>query len=401
MTKQDRLESFSDLILHASHIPVWVYNNEYQLEYTSYPDDDYMGFDTLFQSQVANILSSTEMSYSPTFAYSFLNLQWILDFETKNDELSKIYVIGPAFTNENSFNELKDRMDERGLSIKIKAIVSKQLNRMSIVPRTVLINYALQLHYLLFEEEMNISDIKILNNVETTDKYGNIKSNSHYGIWASEQEFIRLFTEGNPKYREAIYLSSSLSDGVKHNPKDSLRYCKNNFLVLLTLLSRAAINGGVSPDLSYDLCDYYAHTCELCSTMAEITHLIDEMQETYFEHVVKAKQNLGISKFIQNSCEYISTHINEKISITDLASKAGYSEYYFSRKFKNELGCSINEYVTHKKIERAKILLESTNLSILDISLELSFNSRSYFSDTFQKIVGMSPGEYRKKYTKV
>ena len=360
-----------------------------------------MGFDTLFQSQVAELLSSEDMTYVTTYAYSFLNLLWVLDFELKNDKLDKIYVIGPTFTSENSFNELKNRMDERGLSVQVKAIVSRQLNRMSIIPHTIISNYAQQLHYLLHGDLFSYADINILSNCSQSPDSTSMTSSSHLGIWASEQAFLKLFSEGNPDYKEAMNVSSSLSDGVKHNPKDSIRFAKNNLLVLLTLLSRAAISGGVSPGLAYDLCDYYADRSEACTTMSEVTTLIHEIPEVFFSHVVQAKENLGISKFIQNSCEYINSHINEKISISELASKAGYSEYYFSRKFKNEMGCSVNEYVTREKIERAKVLLESTNTSILDISLELSFNSRSYFSDTFQRIVGMSPGEYRKRNSKV
>ncbi len=401
MNKKERIEAFGDLILHTNKVPLWIYDSNYQLEYTSYPDDDYMGFDALFQSQVAEILSSEDTVYTTSYAYSFLNLLWILDFEIKNDKLNKIYALGPTFTNENSFNELKSRMDERGLSVQIKAIVSRQLNRMSIIPHTVVSNYARQLHYLLHGDLIPVNDIQILKNHTENSDSNDIKSSSHYGIWASEQAFLKLFSEGNPSYKEAMNVSSSLSDGVKHNPKDSIRFAKNNLLVLLTLLSRASILGGVSPDLAYDLCDYYADKSEACTTMSEVNTLIQEIPDVYFSHVLKAKENLGISKFIQNSCEYITGHINEKISISELAAKAGYSEYYFSRKFKNEMGCSVNEYVTKKKIERAKVLLESTNTSILDISLELSFNSRSYFSDTFQRIVGMSPGEYRKRNSKV
>lgn len=81
----------------------------------------------------------------------------------------------------------------------------------------------------------------------------------------------------------------------------------------------------------------------------------------------------------------------------NLQSSAGYSEYYFSRKFKQEMGCTLTEYIMREKIDSAKVLLSSTSMSIMEISIELSFNSRSYFSDTFQKNTGISPGEYRKQ----
>ena len=54
-----------------------------------------------------------------------------------------------------------------------------------------------------------------------------------------------------------------------------------------------------------------------------------------------------------------------------------------------------------EKMERAKVLLSSTTMSILEISLELSFSSRSYFSDTFQKICGISPTDYRSQTLKI
>ena len=186
MNKKERIEAFGDLILHTNKVPLWIYDSNYQLEYTSYPDDDYMGFDALFQSQVAEILSSEDTVYTTSYAYSFLNLLWILDFELKNDKLNKIYALGPTFTNENSFNELKSRMDERGLSVQIKAIVSRQLNRMSIIPHTVVSNYAQQLHYLLHGDLIPVNDIQIINNNTASSDSNDIKSSSHYGIWASE-----------------------------------------------------------------------------------------------------------------------------------------------------------------------------------------------------------------------
>ena len=93
-------------------------------------------------------------------------------------------------------------------------------------------------------------------------------------------------------------------------------------------------------------------------------------------------------------------HPKEKFSIADFAKRTGYSEYYFSHKFKQETGSSISEYIRNAKIEHACILLEGTHMGIQEISDELGFASRSYFSSTFQKMTGMSPSEYRRKNSK-
>ncbi|OLA64405.1 MAG: hypothetical protein BHW47_09140 [Roseburia inulinivorans] len=90
----------------------------------------------------------------------------------------------------------------------------------------------------------------------------------------------------------------------------------------------------------------------------------------------------------------------EKFSIAELAERTGYTEYYFSHKFKDVMGKSVNNYIRQKKTEEAKLLLSGTHMSISEISDELSFSSRSFFFSSFQKETGMSPTKYRQLYTK-
>ena len=62
---------------------------------------------------------------------------------------------------------------------------------------------------------------------------------------------------------------------------------------------------------------------------------------------------------------------------------------------------SISEYIKQEKVKKAALMLSTTTMSIQDVSNELAFSSRSYFSDVFQKIMGESPGEYRKTHLKI
>lgn len=397
MTKDEQIKSYMDLLLHTNNLFGWIYDEHMQMLFTTYPGDDYQGFDALFQLQVPPALNDGLPSH-PRFIYSFFNLAWLIDFEIVDNQLKKFYVLGPTFTGENSYNELVKAMDQRNLSIKTKANVSKLLTSLPIVASNVMMSYASQLHYLISGTAIDINTIESVQNKGNYENPSIVPSSQqHHGIWASEQEFLRLFKDGNPDYSKALQNSSHLSNGVKHNPKNSLRAAKNNAFVLLTLISRAAIEGGVSPNVAYDLCDFYGQRIEDSVSLDDNGTVIEEMQTVYFQKVCEAKHTDGISPIVKNCCDYIGVHINEKLSIGDLAERAGYSEYYFSRKFKQEMGCTITEYIMREKIERAKVLLSTTNMSILDISIELSFNSRSYFSDSFQKIAGIAPGEYRKQ----
>ena len=86
----------------------------------------------------------------------------------------------------------------------------------------------------------------------------NLISEEHRGVWTAEQALLKMFRDGNPDYKKALERSTSLSSGIKSDTGDSVRQQKNNLLVLLTLCSRASIEGGLNPSVAYTLNDLYA-----------------------------------------------------------------------------------------------------------------------------------------------
>ncbi len=101
----------------------------------------------------------------------------------------------------------------------------------------------------------------------------------------------------------------------------------------------------------------------------------------------------GSSK-LKPAINYITEHINENISVSELAAFTGYSESYFSNSFKKQTGYAPNRYINMLKIERAKELIMYTDDSITEIADKLGFDSIHYFSKVFKQIVGMSPTNY-------
>ncbi|WP_455500661.1 helix-turn-helix domain-containing protein [Gemmiger sp.] len=87
--------------------------------------------------------------------------------------------------------------------------------------------------------------------------------------------------------------------------------------------------------------------------------------------------------------------MEEKIRAVDLAALVGYTEYYLTHKFKEETGLNVTDYAKFAKIERAKVLLKSTDMTVQDIAASLAFNTRNYFSRIFQEVTGQTPMEYR------
>ena len=173
-----------------------------------------------------------------------------------------------------------------------------------------------------------------------------------------------------------------------------LRQVKNTVLAGITLFARAAMEGGLTPEVSYTLSDYYFQSVEACTSMADLVEIAHTMERDYIHRVHRCRTS-GLSRPIQTCCEYIGLHLEEKISLAQLAREAGYSEYYLGKKFKQELHMSPNEYIRRQRLERAALLLRTTRDNIQDISAQLQFCSQSYFADHFRKLFGVSPAVYR------
>lgn len=104
------------------------------------------------------------------------------------------------------------------------------------------------------------------------------------------------------------------------------------------------------------------------------------------------KQNL------QNVKDYLDSHYREKITLDELAGMFFINKFYLTRIFKEQFGISINSYLQQIRITHAKQLLRFTDKTIEEIGVECGMNDPNYFSRTFKKIEGISPGEFRKTW---
>ncbi|WP_165042588.1 AraC family transcriptional regulator [Dysgonomonas sp. ZJ709] len=103
---------------------------------------------------------------------------------------------------------------------------------------------------------------------------------------------------------------------------------------------------------------------------------------------------------INKSLKYIHENIDKNISISDLSDAACISEDHFIRIFKNVMNQTPVRYINLKKIEKAQLLLLTTERAIRDIAFDLSIDNISYFNRVFKQYMNMTPSKYRKKYSK-
>ncbi|MEM7182296.1 MAG: AraC family transcriptional regulator [Spirochaetota bacterium] len=93
---------------------------------------------------------------------------------------------------------------------------------------------------------------------------------------------------------------------------------------------------------------------------------------------------------------YVKENLEEAITIEELAAEVNMSKFYFLREFKKETNHTPYQYLINLRIESAKTTLKQSEKSIAEVALELGFSDQSHFSKTFKRIVGASPGQFRK-----
>lgn len=98
---------------------------------------------------------------------------------------------------------------------------------------------------------------------------------------------------------------------------------------------------------------------------------------------------------VEETIRYISEHLCENLSLEFLAARASLSPYYFTRVFKKETGFSPHEYLIASRINAAKFLLKTSDISIKEICFSCGFSNESNFCSTFRKWMHMTPSDYR------
>lgn len=115
---------------------------------------------------------------------------------------------------------------------------------------------------------------------------------------------------------------------------------------------------------------------------------------------VISESSFQLSKECAIAKRYIDTNYAQDITLDSLAEITHINKFYLAHSFTECIGQSPISYLTERRLAACKELLSSSNLSVTQIATSAGFSSQSYFSQIFNKKVGMSPRQYRKQYAK-
>lgn len=214
--------------------------------------------------------------------------------------------------------------------------------------------------------------------------------------YAFEKKMLDAIRRGDME--QAKYWSAQVDAGksgtLSENP---FRQNQVMFTVFVTLITRAALEGGVKEDLAYAMSDSYIQTVEKCTTISQMGRLKERALKDFVNAVKNQKEIVPYSKATRKAIQFMRSHLKEKISVEVLASVAGLSTGRFSHLFQEETGISPMVYFRREKLESAKEMLNDSEYKVYEISTILGFSSESHFVKAFREYTGVTPGEYRRR----
>ena len=394
MEFQDRLQFLRDMIKTCYPVSFWVYDREGYLLDT---DCTNQGLRALLEKSGEFTIMLHHEGSAPFLFGGMLGLLWGAVFGSEDEE-ERVYLIGPAL-----YADLSDKQIEEAA----RRLVSRPSQReefgilfrsLPVIPLPTLQNFLLMLHRCVTGENIEPSEIQYQENKSPEAGKMPAGKKDRQQTYLAERQLLYHVREGDLNYKSAQTRAATVSTGLGVTTSDPIQRAILSTSTFTSLCARAAIEGGLSADTAYTVGDTYIQSMVACRSIPELRELSHRMYEDFIHRVHRARTQVGGSKPIRDCCEYIQLHPEEELSIASLARRCGYTDYYFSKKFKQEIGESVTDYIDVVRVERAKMLLETTNTPISEIAASMHYCSSTHFSNTFKRYTGKLPTAYRKQF---
>ena len=408
--RENMTQGEQNLVLLQSLIPsserfyVWCYDVQGDLTASSCPAEDRQVLSQAFlrlggMEQAKDYVGQDERK-GPLLAGSSLGMQWAVTYEEERSG-GLLFVIGPVFYDPPNIEQIQRQL--KGLSpgetsVSFRHALCALLPQLPVMSHAVFIRYTMLFYNLLTGQQVDFQAVSFTSSLSGLfESFSLQEGRDREKVYQAERALLDMVRQGNIGYHAVFQTSMGLSNGVPLQGGEPLRKMKTSIVVFVTLVSRAAMEGGLNPEIAYALGDSYIQAAEDCRNSADLSALAYAMYHDFIYRVHDLHRHGEYSFAIQKCCDYIEMRLDKKIRTTDLADLAGYAPYYLTEKFKKETGLSIGEYIRQAKVQRAKILLQSTDKPVQDIAAELSFSTPGYFIRTFKETTGETPAQYRKR----
>ena len=190
-------------------------------------------------------------------------------------------------------------------------------------------------------------------------------------------------------------LNSLLGTIMFQNPGD-MGILKARLVELLSILSRAAVEGGVEIKPLLEKNVAYINKVITLEDQEDICAWISNALNDFIESVYESRDATKMSQ-IKPAVDYIDASYDQPLTLADVAKVSYLSVSRMAHLFKEQMGVTIIDYLTSVRIGHARRLLLSTEKSCSKICFDVGYNNQSYFTRTFKEMTGLTPRQFREQ----
>ena len=181
--------------------------------------------------------------------------------------------------------------------------------------------------------------------------------------------------------------------------KASIETIKACVLELLIVLSRSAVEGGANLDQLTLLNIKGINGLNGCNSQEQVEQWLLDSLDLFMDNMLKNRSSINV-RVINKACDYIMENCHRNISLEEVAQTVHLSHFYFSRLFKQEKGCNFVDFITKVRVDRAKVMLQDPDYTVVQIATEVGYQDASYFCRVFRHATAMTPKQYRSEIGK-
>ncbi len=265
-------------------------------------------------------------------------------------------------------------------------------------------------HHLALKQN-KLCPFKLTHSKNTSgDSISNWHKNIELLYFVDGTAFIQYGAEDFPVKKDDIVVVNS---GILHRPhkKDCIEYylliideefCNENGIDIENCIFEKHFNNEKTKELLFNVIrEYDAQNKNSFSALRIRTAMLQLLIDLCTNHIISSdvsKENQRTSeKYVKTVLEYLNDHFDEEINLDMLASLCSVTKFYLSREFKKYTGQTIFTYVTMLKCRKAQNCL-AQGMTVTETAFACGFESVSYFSQTYKKIMGASPLSTKKGF---
>lgn len=215
-------------------------------------------------------------------------------------------------------------------------------------------------------------------------------------IYSLDKEYeLRAKVRNGDKAAAQQILDNILVD-ILEKQAEGLDVIKTRIVELLVIVSRAAVDGGAELSDILKLNSRYYRELLDQEDAEEICLWIKDMLDTFLDRVDNCKDQKNHFA-TQQAAEYIRQHFCGKLTIDTIAQAVYLSPCYLSRIFKQNVGCTLMEYLAQVRVEQAKEMLKDPQFNVMQVAEKSGFEDPGYFTRVFKKVEGITPSRFKQK----